>query len=334
MRHYSLHRFLALLLVAVGSATMTMAQNVAKIGSTEYATLKEAVDAVQEGKKGYIYILNDASFDDLSIEGKQIIFNLQNHTVTGNKIDVYRTEGTDTYLKILDSKAKGLSVDKTNNYKVSYTTSGTLELTGSISAYNGACIKVESGTVVSTKDVALFAIGDITGQKDIASSVEITGGYVKAQECCASPQGRGATVTVNGSAVLESLDNAVVAGNGTKGMGGTTINISGGTLTAKPYDATSAACGIYHPNEGTLTITGGIYSSDVSKYCVEGFTSIPNADGTYGISAVGDMMIVYDKSYADACFFVFTVVSTSLATKTELFINDDYHCFNNSHRPS
>ena len=79
MRHYSLHRFLALLLVAVGSATMTMAQNVAKIGSTEYATLKEAVDAVQEGKKGYIYILNDASFDDLSIEGKQIIFNLQNH---------------------------------------------------------------------------------------------------------------------------------------------------------------------------------------------------------------------------------------------------------------
>ena len=218
MRHYSLHRFLALLLVAVGSATMTMAQNVAKIGSTEYATLKEAVDAVQEGKKGYIYILNDASFDDLSIEGKQIIFNLQNHTVTGNKIDVYGTEGTDTYLKILDSKAKGLSVDKTNNYKVSYTTSGTLELTGSISAYNGACIKVESGTVVSTKDVALFAIGDITGQKDIASSVEITGGYVKAQECCASPQGRGATVTVNGSAVLESLDNAVVAGNGTKGM--------------------------------------------------------------------------------------------------------------------
>ena len=218
MRHYSLHRFLALLLVAVGSATMTMAQNVAKIGSTEYATLKEAVDAVQEGKKGYIYILNDASFDDLSIEGKQIIFNLQNHTVTGNKIDVYGTEGTDTYLKILDSKAKGLSVNKTNNYKVSYTTSGTLELTGNISAYNGACIKVESGTVASTKDVALFAIGDITGQKDIASSVEITGGYVKAQECCASPHGRGATVTVNGSAVLESLDNAVVAGNGTKGM--------------------------------------------------------------------------------------------------------------------
>ena len=279
-----------------------MAQNVAKFGSTEYATLQEVVNSVAQGGKGYIYILADATFDKLSIDGKQIIINLQTHTVNGNDIAVNGVDKIETYLKILDAKAKGLSVDKTNNYKVSYTTSGTLELTGNISAYNGACIKVESGTVVSTKDVALFAIGDITGQKDIASSVEITGGYVKAQECCASPQGRGATVTVNGSAVLESLDNAVVAGNGTKGQGGTTINISGGTLTANPYDATSAACGIYHPNEGTLTITGGIYSSDVSKYCVEGFTSIPNADGTYGISAVGDMMIVYDKSYADACF--------------------------------
>lgn len=62
--------------MAVCSATLSVAQNVAKIGTTEYATLKEAVDAVQTGAKGYIYILNDASFDDLRIEGKQIIINL------------------------------------------------------------------------------------------------------------------------------------------------------------------------------------------------------------------------------------------------------------------
>lgn len=245
--------------MAVCSATLSVAQNVAKIGSTEYATLQEAVDSVAQGKKGYIYILADASFDNLSIEGKQIIINLQNHTVTGNKIDVYGTEGTDTYLKILDSKAKGLSVDKNNNYSVSYTASGTLELTGSIRAYNGAAIKVESGTVVSTQSVALFAFGDVTGQKDIASSIEITGGYVKAQEFGASPQGRGASVTVNGAAVIESLDNAAVAGNGTnepgKKMGGTSITISGkcwliGRIQSPGY----AACGIYHPQQGTLTI--------------------------------------------------------------------------------
>lgn len=264
MRNFTLHKFLAMLLMAVCSATLSVAQNVAKnvakIGTTEYATLEEAVNSVAQGKKGYIYILADASFEHLSIEGKQIIINLQNHTVTGNKIDVYGTEGTDTYLKILDSSERQhLSVDAKNNYKVSYTNSGTLELTGSIRAYNGAAIKVESGTVVSTQSVALFAFGDETGQKDIASSIEITGGYVKAQEFGASPQGRGASVTVNGFAVIESLDNAAVAGNGTnepgKKLGGTSITISGkcwliGRIQSQGY----AACGIYHPQQGILTI--------------------------------------------------------------------------------
>ena len=295
MRHYSLHKFLALLLVAIGSVTVAIAQNVAKIGSTEYATLKEAVDAVQTGAKGYIYILGDASFEDLRIEGKQIIINLKNYTVKGNKIDVYGKEGVDTYLRILDSKAKGLSVDAKNNYAVSYTNAGTLQLTRSITAYEGAKIIVESGKVVSTKNSALFAMGDGTGQKDITSSVEITGGYVKAQECCASPQGRGATVTVNGTAVLESLDNAVVAGNGTntatKKLGGTSITIVGKCwLIGRIQTAGYAACGIYHPQQGTLTIK---YSRGIPNIVAVNGAGIVMRGGTLdyragNITATGD----------------------------------------------
>lgn len=288
-----------MLLMAVCSATLSVAQNVAKIGSTEYATLQEAVDSVAQGKKGYIYILADASFDNLSIEGKQIIINLQNHTVTGNKIDVYGTEGTDTYLKILDSsKRQHLSVDAKNNYKVSYTNSGTLELTGSIRAYNGAAIKVESGTVVSTQSVALFAFGDETGQKDIASSIEITGGYVKAQEFGASPQGRGASVTVNGFAVIESLDNAAVAGNGTnepgKKLGGTSITISGkcwliGRIQSPGY----AACGIYHPQQGTLTIK---YSAGIPNIVAINGAGIVMRGGTLDYRA-GNIIATGDASF-------------------------------------
>ena len=295
MRHYSLHKFLALLLVAIGSVTVAIAQNVAKIGTTEYATLKEAIDAVQTGGKGYIFILGDASFDDLRIEGKQIIINLKNYTVTGNKIDVYGKEGTDTYLKILDSKAKGLSVDAQNNYSVSYTTSGTLQLTGSITAYKGACIKVESGTVVSTKDVALFAIGDVTGQSEVKSSVEVTGGYVKSQECCVSPQGKGAAVTIDGAAVLESLDNAVVSGNGTntadKKLGGTSITIMGKCrLIGRIQTAGYAACGIYHPQQGTLTIK---YSRGIPNIVAVNGAGIVMRGGTLeyragNITATGD----------------------------------------------
>ena len=298
--------------MAVCSATLSVAQNVAKIGTTEYATLKEAVDAVQTGAKGYIYILNDASFDDLRIEGKQIIINLQNHTVTGNKIDVYGTEGTDTYLKILDAKAKGLSVDAKNNYKVSYTKSGTLELTGSIRAYNGAGIKVESGTVVSTQSVALFAVGDETGQKDIASSIEITGGYVKAQEFGASPQGRGASVTVNGFAVIESLDNAAVAGNGTnepgKKLGGTSITIMGkcwliGRIQSPGY----AACGIYHPQQGTLTIK---YNAGIPNIVAINGAGIVMRGGTLDYRA-GNIIATGDANFVGKVGDSRVVVGTS-----------------------
>lgn len=73
MRNFTLHKFLAMLLMAVCSATLSVAQNVAKIGTTEYATLQEAVNSVAPGGKGYIFILADASFDNLSIDGKQIM---------------------------------------------------------------------------------------------------------------------------------------------------------------------------------------------------------------------------------------------------------------------
>lgn len=172
-------------------------------------------------------------------------------------------------------------------------------MTGSIRAYNGAGIKVESGTVVSTQSVALFAVGDETGQKDIASSIEITGGYVKAQEFGASPQGRGASVTVNGFAVIESLDNAAVAGNGTnepgKKLGGTSITIMGkcwliGRIQSQGY----AACGIYHPQQGTLTIK---YSAGIPNIVAVNGAGIVMRGGTLdyragNITATGDANFV------------------------------------------
>lgn len=337
MRNFTLHKFLAMLLMAVCSATLSVAQNVAKIGTTEYATLEEAVNSVAQGKKGYIMILADASFDNLSIDGKQITINLQTHTVKGNNIAVNGVDGiTDTHLTIRDSKAKGLSVSTKNNYKVSYTNSGTLELTGSIRAYNGAGIKVESGTVVSTQSVALFAFGDVTGQKNIASSIEITGGYVKAQEFGASPQGRGASVTVNGFAVIESLDNAAVAGNGTnspeKKLGGTSITISGkcwliGRIQSPGY----AACGIYHPQQGTLTIkyssgsipnivaingAGIVMRGGTLNYSAGNITATGDANfvGKVGDSrvVVGTSGIVYDRDcdYYDAANVKITIPSS------------------------
>ena len=43
MRNFTLHKFLAMLLMAVCSATLSVAQNVAQIGTTKYATLQEVL---------------------------------------------------------------------------------------------------------------------------------------------------------------------------------------------------------------------------------------------------------------------------------------------------
>lgn len=301
-----------MLLMAVSSATLSVAQNVAKIKSTEYATLEEAVNSVEQGTKGYIYILADASFEDLRIEGKQIIINLQNHTVKGNAIDVYGKEGTDTYLKILDSKAKGLSVDTQNNYSVSYTASGTLQLTRSITAYDGAKITVESGTVVSTTNFALLAYGDRYQQSDVKSSIEVTGGYVRAQEGCVSPRGRGATATISGPAVLESLDNAAVMGNGTyeanKKFGGTSITIMGkcwliGRIQTPGY----AACGIYHPQQGNLTIK---YSRGIPNIVAINGAGIVMRGGTLDYRA-GNIIATGDANFTGKVGDSRVVVGTS-----------------------
>lgn len=252
-----------------------------------------------KGDKGYIYILADATFDVLSIKDKTITIDLQKHTVKGNYIDVFVKEGTETYLNILDSsKGKDLKVDTQNDYAVSYTNSGTLEMTHIIGAYNGAGINVESGTIVSTNDMALSAIGDDTGQKDIKSYINITGGYIKAKSYCACPEGRGATVTIDGPAVLESLDNAAVAGNGTntakKKSGGTSITIKGKCwLIGRTQTDGCAACGIYHPQQGTLTLK---YNAGIPNIVAVNGAGIVMRGGTLNYQA-GNIIATGDANF-------------------------------------
>lgn len=319
MRNFSLLKFLALLLMAVCSATLSVAQNVAKLSLnssttyTEYATLQEAIDAVGKGDKGYIYILADATFDVLSIKDKTITIDLQKHTVKGNYIDVFVKEGTETYLNILDSsKGKDLKVDTQNDYAVSYTNSGTLEMTHIIGAYNGAGINVESGTIVSTNDMALSAIGDDTGQKDIKSYINITGGYIKAKSYCACPEGRGASVTIDGPAVLESLDNAAVAGNGTntakKKSGGTSITIKGKCwLIGRTQTDGCAACGIYHPQQGTLTLK---YNAGIPNIVAVNGAGIVMRGGTLNYQA-GNIIATGDANFTGKVGDSRVVVGTS-----------------------
>ena len=131
----------------------------------------------------------------------------------------------------------------------------------SVRVKRGSVFNLESGTLTNTStdprtsNVVVWVEGG-TAKKPAASTANIKGGKIETKGTPVFVRDPGATVNVSGGELVGS-GLACIAGNGTKGQGGTTINVSGGTLTAKPYDATSAACGIYHPNEGTLNITGG-----------------------------------------------------------------------------
>ena len=73
-----------------------------------------------------------------------------------------------------------------------------------------------------------------------------------------------------------------------------TATITGGTITAEG----DAVLTDDQPTEGktvALAIEGGKYSSDVSKYCSSGYTTTPNADGTYTVAYFGNVvLVVYD----------------------------------------
>ena len=73
MRNLTLHKFLAMLLMTVSSATLSVAQNVAQdvaqIGSTKYATLKAAVNAAT-ARQTVVTLINDVDLttdDELEV---------------------------------------------------------------------------------------------------------------------------------------------------------------------------------------------------------------------------------------------------------------------------
>ena len=251
------HAGLAML---IGGVNVAYAQ-VANDGTTNYQTLKDAFDGAATGKT--IKVLKDIEdFGAISFTNKTLTLNLDGHTVSGTSITV----GAGAAFTIQTKTTPAVTVDA--GYNVSYDAAryGKLSLTKWVEAVDGGQVTMSNGMVESTQNTAFFAFGDKTGKTSVSSKVTIKGGYVKAQEVCASPQGNGAEVIIEGGTngvVLESLDNAVVAGNGTytadEKLGGTTINIKGSkknpcVLIGRIQTPGYVACGVYHPQQGKLTI--------------------------------------------------------------------------------
>lgn len=350
MRNLTLHKFLAMLLMTVSSATLSVAQNVAQIGSTKYATLKAAVYDATAGQT-VVTLINDVDLttdDELDVNKMQdIVLDMNGHSIKGANAD-YKNICVSGKLTLMDSKENSTGkiyaetpyqdgvYDKplveVNNDGVFVMESGhinsvpagnrqfvigayynstviinggTIEsgwyaINGSNDEYHNTTITINGGTLVSTADYAI--------SHPQSGTLTINDGAVVYGAAGAIDMKRGNLVVNGGIMTSKGKGNTGNWGDGTGDPDKAALNfcapygdvkaiIKGGTITAEGDAVLIDA----QPTEGktvTLAIEGGTYSSDVSKYCSPGYTATPNADGTYGITKVGDgVLVVYDKSY-------------------------------------
>lgn len=206
-----------------------------------------------------------------------LVLRIRGHKIKGTSITVDRSNFE---FRIYDSSYQSVNFDRTAPFSIINNNTGSISLSGQITATkNEAKVVMESGCVFFSK-WGFEAQGDYTGQSDIHSQIIIKGGYIKAGEGSVLATGKGAEATVDGNLrdaggnilsgapVLESLDNAAVMGDGSNTdnnkCGGTTITLGQGVFIGRINSAGYAACGVYHPQEGTLNIGKDAYIVAVS----------------------------------------------------------------------
>ena len=241
----------------ISAPTAQTDNHVAEVNGMYFTSLNNAIAAANRGAT--VKLLKDFSEDDVVVpKVSDIILDLNGKTLNAGERLI--SQGN---LTITDSTAASEPVVSADYSDVTYN-SGKIEVSVAVYADYGGTVTLKSGSIIS-KYLGAYVQGDTSGATTIPSTFNIEGGYIEAKEFAATTQGKGATLNISGG-VLVAKDNAVVAGNGTvsggKDMGGTIINISGGTMIGRITSPGYIACGIYHPQQGTLNINGGTIYAD------------------------------------------------------------------------
>ena len=238
-----------------GDGTYTVAPKdyVAQIGDNKYETLEAAFAAAQDGNT--ITVLKDCSID------AQV-------TIPAN---------TAVTIDFADKKV-------TVTTPWDFANKGTLTVTGSTGGLTGVkglidnygTLNVAGGVYTATAGGDSAAIWNNGNTK-----MNVTGGTITA-DCYGIYVGSGDELTVSGGSIT-SVNQAAISGNGSTGQGGYTINITGGEV------ASTNEVAIYHPNAGTLNITGGTITGPTAIYVKSGTTAVgeTNISGATIITGTG-----------------------------------------------
>lgn len=217
MRNLTLHKFLAMLLMTVSSATLSVAQNVAQIGTKGYATLQAAADAATGGQT--VTLINDVDLttgSNLEVhKWLDIVLDMNGHSIKGANAD-YKNICVSGKLTLKDSKENSTG----KIYAETPDQDGVYDKP-LVEVNNGGEFVMESGHINSVPaGNSQTAIGAYYNSKVIINGGTIESGWY----------------AINGS--IDEDQN-------------TTITINGGTLVS------TSSYAISHPQSGTLTIDNG-----------------------------------------------------------------------------
>lgn len=160
---------------------------------------------------------------------------------------------------------------------------GNINAQWGIQVREGSSLAVSGGSISGTTAAVYLT--------DENSTATISGGTISGKDGISV--WKNATLTVNEGANISGT-NTAISGNGCDGEGGTTITINGGSITNDNDVA------IYHPQDGTLTIKGGIITGKTAVEVRSGNVTItggtltatadayscnPNGNGTTTVGA-------------------------------------------------
>ena len=314
MRNLTLHKFLAMLLMTVSCATLSVAQNVAKnvakIGTKEYATLQAAADAATGGQT--VTLINDVDLTtgrNLEVhKWLNIVLDMNGHSIKGANAD-HKNICVSGKLTLKDSKENStgkiyaetpyqegvydkplVQVDNNGAFvmesgHINSVPAGNLQFV--IGAYNYSTVTINGGTIES----GWYAINGSNDEYQ-NTTITINGGTLVSTSSYAISHPQSGTLTINSGAVVYGAGGAIAMKRGNLVVYGGIMTSKGkgntgnwGEGTGDPDKAALNFCAPYGDVKaiikgGTITAAGDAVLTDDQP--TEGKTvTLAIEDGTY-----------------------------------------------------
>lgn len=287
-----------MLLMTVSSATLSVAQNVAKIGTKEFATLQNAADAATGGQT--VTLINDVDLttgSNLEVhKWLKIVLDMNGHSIKGANAD-HKNICVSGKLTLMDSKENSTGkIYAETPYQDGVYDKPLVEVN------NGGEFVMESGHINSVSaGNHQFVIGAYYNSKVI-----INGGTIESRGYAingSNDEYQSPTITINGGTLVSTSSYAI-------------SHPQSGTLTINSGAVVYGVGGAIDMKRGNLVVTGGIMTSkgigdtgkwgegtgDPDKAALNFCKPYGNVTATIKggtITAAGDAVLTDDQPIAD-----------------------------------